>query len=251
MTAKPVIDWNSLDFAAFAKLAGDERLSKYERIGFPDAYRVGYEEAIFADICAKLPRLADSELTIMDIGPGCSDLPRMLIDRCNAQGHRLVLVDSDEMLAQLPDASFIDKRPGLFPKCFDQMTDLCGQVHVLICYSVFHYIFVEANPFEFIDRSLELLAPGGEFLIGDIPNLSKRRRFFSSSAGIAFHRESTGADTAPDVQFNVTTPRMIDDSVVLSVLQRARASGADAYVLPQPDGLPMSNRREDVLIRRP
>jgi hypothetical protein len=35
------------------------------------------------------------------------------------------------------------------------------------------------------------------------------------------------------------------------MLGRARAAGFDAYVLAQPEALPMANRREDLLIRRP
>jgi hypothetical protein len=245
------VDWAALDYSAFARLAGDDRLSKYEKIGFPDSYRAGYEAAIFADLQAKLPRLAERELRVLDIGPGCSDLPHMLIELCRAQGHRLYLIDSEPMLGQLPDADFIVKRPGLFPRDRNAVSDLLGQVNVMICYSVLHYVFVDANPFDFVDLSIELLAPGGEFLIGDIPNVSKRRRFFASEAGVAFHRAFTQTDTLPDVEFNAPAPGMIDDAVILSLLSRARAAGVDAYVVPQPPSLPMSNRREDILVRKP
>jgi hypothetical protein len=251
LTEKPGIDWSQLSFSRFAELATDDRFSKYEKIGFPDSYRKGFEEAIFADICAKLPRLKERELTVLDIGPGCSDLPYMLIELCRTQRHRLCLVDSREMLAQLPDGPFIDKRPGMFPTCRDRLVDLQGGVDVILCYSVLHYVFVEASVFEFIDLSVELLAPGGEFLIGDIPNVSKRRRFFSSAAGIAFHRSFTATETLPDVQHNAAVPGLIDDAVVMALLTRARAAGADAYVVPQAPALPMANRREDILVRKP
>ena len=251
MSRKTAVAWDKLDFAGFARLADDESLSKYEKIGFPDSYRAGHEAAIFADIRAKLPRLAERGLTVLDIGPGCSDLPGMLVDLCRAQGHRLHLVDSPEMLRQLPDADFIEKRPGLFPKDRQAVADLIGRVDVMLCYSVLHYVFVDANPFDFIDLSVELMAPGGEFLIGDVPNVSKRRRFFASEAGVAFHKAFTGTDTAPEVRFNEPAPGMIDDAAVLALLARVRAAGADAYVLPQPPALPMSNRREDILVRNP
>jgi hypothetical protein len=32
---------------------------------------------------------------------------------------------------------------------------------------------------------------------------------------------------------------------------RCRAAGFDAYIVPQRDGLPMSNRREDIFVTRP
>jgi hypothetical protein len=252
MIKKTPVEFHHLDFAGFAERANDKSLSKYEKIGFPDSYRAGYEGAIFADFQSKLPRLLDRELEILDIGPGCSDLPHMLIDLCRSQGHRIHLIDSQQMLEQLPDADFIVKRPGLFPRDRDTASDLVGKIDVMICYSVLQYVFIDANPFDFIDLAIELLAPGGgEFLIGDIPNASKRRRFFASEAGIAFHRAFTQTDTSPDVQFNTPLPGMIDDAVVLALLARARAAGVDAYLLPQPPSLPMSNRREDLLLRKP
>jgi hypothetical protein len=245
------VDWAALDYSAFARLAADDRLSKYEKIGFPDSYRAGFEPAIFADIKAKLPRLNERELKILDIGPGCSDLPHMLIELCRTHGHRLYLIDSEPMLAQLPDANFIVKRPGLFPRDRNAVADLLGQVDVMICYSVLHYVFVDANPFDFIDLSVAVLASGGEFLIGDIANVSKRRRFFASEAGVAFHRAFSQSGTLPEVKFNTPSEGQIDDAVILGLLARARAAGADAYVVPQAPSLPMSNRREDILIRKP
>ena len=250
MPQKPQIAWAELDFAGFARLAGDARLSKYEKIGFPDAYRQGLEPAIFADICSKLPRLAERGRQVLDIGPGCSDLPAMMIGLCDTQGHQLHLVDSAEMLAQLPDKPFVQKYVGMFPQCRDRLDVLHGRVDVILCYSVLHYVFVDADVDEFIDTIVELLAPGGEALIGDIPNGSKRQRFFTSDAGIAFHRAFTGTDTLPPSDENTSANR-IDDAAIIGLLQRARAAGADAYWLPQPASLPMANRREDILIRRP
>lgn len=250
MNRKPDIDWTALDFAGFARLAADDSLSKYEKIGFPDSYRAGFEDKIFADICAKLPRLNERRLVVLDIGPGCSDLPHMLIELCRRQEHRLCLVDSAEMLSRLPDAPFIEKRPGLFPKCRDALADLQNSVSVILSYSVLHYVFVDANVFEFVDMALELLAPGGELLIGDIPNSSKRARFFSSDAGVLFHRKFTGTDTLPKIG-RETVRGILDDAVVMALIARARAAGADSYVLPQHPDLPMANRREDMLIRKP
>jgi SAM-dependent methyltransferase len=247
---KPSIDWSRLDFAAFARLAEDARLSKYEKIGFPDSYRLGLEGEIFADIRRKLPRLEDRERIVLDIGPGCSDLPHMLIDLCGIQAHALYLVDSPEMLALLPDAAFIVKRPGQFPGCRELLADLRQKVDVIVSYSVLHYVMAEANVFAFLDACLELLRPGGELLIGDIPNVSKRRRFFASDSGIAFHRAFTGTDTLPDTATE-TARGSLDDATIAELLLRARAAGADAYVLPQPSSLPMANRREDILIRKP
>lgn len=244
-------NFSGIGFEDFRRLASDSTLSKYERIGFPDSYRKGHEEAIYAEICQKLPALNGKGRRVVDIGPGCSDLPQMLIRHCAAQGHQLSLIDSQEMLAQLPDGQGIEKLPALFPRCPEWIAGHAGSIDVLLSYSVLHYVFVDTNLFGFLDASLSLLAPGGAMLIGDIPNVSKRRRFFASEAGVKFHQQFMKTSEKPVVQFNRLEPEQIDDSVIFGLLERARAAGFDAHVVPQAPALPMANRREDILITRP
>lgn len=243
--------FTNLSFEDFKKLAQDETLSKYERIGFPSSYRSGKEGDIFQDILAKLSALHEKHKTVLDIGPGCSDLPEMLINLCRENQHSLTLIDSVEMLAHLPDDPVVHKVASLYPNCPDVILDLKGKVNVILCYSVFQYILVEVAFFRFLDISLSLLAPGGQFLIGDIPNISKRKRFFASETGIRFHQEFMKTTELPNVSFNEIEHDQIDDAVVFALLQRARAQGFDAYLLPQSSNLPMANRREDILIVRP
>ncbi len=242
----------NLTFDGFRELATAEGLSRYQRIGFPDAYRDGYEAAIYRDVLGKLSNLARREQTVFDIGCGCSDLPFLLSNTCDRQGHTLVLCDSSEMLAHLPDEPFIRKVSGCFPRdSADAVREFAGRVDVVLVYSVLQYVFVDLPLFEFVDACLGLLAPGGQLLIGDVPNVSKRKRFFASAAGVRCHREFTGSDETPAVVFNAPETGKIDDAVVLSILGRARAAGFDAYVVPQASELPMANRREDILITRP
>jgi hypothetical protein len=243
--------FENLTFEDFRRLAADGSLSPHEKIGFPDSYRAGKEEAIFRDICAKLQQLNRGGQVVLDIGPGCSGVARQLIDLCGEREHTLLLVDSQEMLAQLPDRPGVRKFAAYYPRCPELFEQYAGKVDAVLVYSVLHYVFVEGNPFDFLDRTLGLLAPGGGLLLGDVPNVSKRKRFFRSEAGARFHREFTGRDEEPEVSFNRVEPGRIDDSVVVALLLRARSAGFDAYVLPQADDLPMANRREDLLIRRP
>ncbi|MCK9353820.1 MAG: class I SAM-dependent methyltransferase [Gallionella sp.] len=241
----------NLGFEDFRRLAKDETLSKYERIGFPDAYRSGKEECIFQDILSKLTLLEEEGKTVLDIGPGCSDLPRMLVNHCESRRHSLILVDAPEMLDQLPAGPGIEQIAAFYPDCPQLIKERAGAVNVILCYSVLHYIFVETSIFRFLDTSLSLLAPGGQMLIGDIPNISKRKRFFASDTGIKFHQEFMHTTDIPEVRFNQIEQAQIDDAVVMSIIQRTRQQGFDAYVLPQNPHLPMSNRREDILIVRP
>ena len=244
--------FEALTFEGFRDLARDDSLSPYEKIGFPDAYRAGHEEEIFRDIRAKLTNLDRKQQTVLDIGPGVSSLPRQLADLCTANGHRLLLVDAAEVLDHLPDAPNVEKIAARYPdQCPELFTRFGQGVDAVVCYSVLHYVFVEGNVFDFLDRSLGLLAPGGQMLIGDIPNVSKRKRFFGSAAGVRFHQQFTGTDEVPEVVLNRLEPSKIDDAAVFALLGRARAAGFDAYVVPQGAALPLANRREDVLITRP
>ena len=242
--------FDQLDFEKFRALARSDTLSSHEKVGFPNAYREHKEEAIFADMCGKLDSLGGQGKTVLEIGPGCSALPVMLAELCGARGHALMLVDSKEMLDLLPDFAHVNKIAGRYPAVPD-LARHAGAVDTIIAYSVIQYVFAEGNLWDFLDRSLALLRPGGELFLGDIPNMTMRKRFFASAAGAACHREFTGTDALPEVHFNQLEPGQMDDAVVQALLARARAQGFHAWALPQGAALPMANRREDILIRRP
>jgi hypothetical protein len=243
--------FKDLTFDDFRRLASEPALTRHEKVGFPNEYRDGREDDIFGDILRKLPILEQRARTVLEIGPGCSRLPVMLMELCARQGHRLLLVDSAEMLAQLPDAPHVDKIPGRYPEIAAGLERYIGAVDAILAYSVVQYAFAEGNVWSFVDRSLTLLAAGGALLLGDIPNSSMRKRFFASDAGVRCHQNFTGSMELPDVKFNTLEPGQMDDSVVMAVLMRARAQGFHAFVVPQAPELPMSNRREDILIHRP
>lgn len=242
-----------LDYEGFRALAARSDLSANERIGFPDSVRGGRDQDILADIGAKLPALADGAAPglIVDIGPGAGPLAQALVAACQARGHELWLLDSPEMLAALPDASGVTKRPGRFPDITGPLPELAGRADAVLCYSVLHYVFAGQPLIPFLDAAMTLLKPGGALLLGDLPNASMRRRFLSSAAGRAFHRAYSGQDEDPELPIHAATEGEMDDSVLLSLVARARARGFDAWLMPQAPGLPMANRREDILVRRP
>ncbi|MEC5388199.1 class I SAM-dependent methyltransferase [Uliginosibacterium sp. H3] len=243
--------YGNVGFEDFRRMAADDKLSAWEKIGFPDSYRKGLEQDIFLDIARKLPALDGQQQIIIDIGAGCSDLPRKLIDRSIAHRHRLILVDSAEMLGLLPDGTGVEKVAARFPDCPTLIASLQGRVNAVLVYSVFQYVFAEGNTWAFLDACLSMLAPGGSILIGDIPNISRRKRFFASETGIAHHKQFTGRDESPTVSFNRLEPAHIDDAVIMGLIMRCRNAGFDAWVVPQDASLPMANRREDILITRP
>jgi len=164
--------------------------------------------------------------------------------------HQLILIDSKEMLDLIPKKPFIKKIEGYYPNDFKAfISEYVGKVDCVITYSVFHYIFSEGNIFNFIDQTVKLLAPNGHFFIGDIPNETKRKRFFETEQGIKFHQDYLGDKNAHPEQLSYDIEdHKIEDGVLLSILQRYRNFGLETYVLPQSNKLPMSNRREDILI---
>ncbi|HEX8568020.1 MAG TPA: class I SAM-dependent methyltransferase [Pyrinomonadaceae bacterium] len=252
MSAVNTDKFQNLNFAAFKELAKDNSLSAHEKIGFPDSYRAGMEAVIFDDLKKKLPNLNKEKQIVADIGAGCGALAFLFIEHCLKLDHTLVLIDSEEMLAHLPDEKGLIKIPAYYPDdCRDFLDEYAGRVNAVLSYSVLHYVFDEGHLFKFLDATLNLLAVGGECLIGDIPNISKRKRFFASPTGIRFHQEFMNTEAKPEVEFNKIETGQIDDAVLISMMLRARLSGFDAYILPQSDDLPMANRREDFFIKRP
>ncbi len=245
--------YDDFNFATFQKMAQDKKLNQYEKIGFPTKYRQGKEEIIFADILQKLPLLKNGKkLNVLDIGPGCSDLPNYTVTLCKKNGNKLTWCDSSEMLANLPNEKFITKIPGPFPETFDAVKKQNPHgFDVIICYSVFHYIAFEHNIFTFLDKALLLLKDGGQMIIGDIPNFSKRQRFFASKNGIKFHQTFMKTKELPQVEYNTIKEKVIDESMLDAMINRARFSGFDAYLVPQNSELPMSNRRDDLIIQKP
>ena len=242
---------SDIGFDDFKRLALNNNLSKFERINFPDSYRKDTEDLILLDIFEKCPLIKKPMQTILDIGPGCSNLPLKIISNALKLDQNLILIDSSEMLDQLTDHKKITKISSRFPECPAFIKEYQQKVDVIVCYSVFQYIFNEGNIFDFLDTALSLLSTGGQMLIGDIPNISKRKKFLSSKKGKEFHKKYTNSDKDPQLIYNQIENNLIDDSIIFSILNRSRNQGFDAYVLPQKDGLCMSNRREDILIIRP
>lgn len=241
-----------LNYARFILLAQNKNISEHERIGFPDAYRNGFEEAISNDICSKLDNFSKTGGSILDIGCGASPLTDKLVSIFLAAGLKVSLIDSPEMLSHIKEQENVKKIEGCFPKNLSLINDLCSEGYdYILCYSVLHYIFIDANIFDFVDAVISLLKPGGSALIGDIPNISKRKRFFSSTTGKKFHKQFMKTTDDPIVDFFKIEFNQIDDSVLAGMIQRAQALGCDAYLIPQANNLPMHNRRDDLLIRKP
>jgi cyclopropane fatty-acyl-phospholipid synthase-like methyltransferase len=238
----------TLSFHDYQKLAQDESLKTCEKVGFPAAYREGFEHLIFTDIKTKLNSLNMAHGKILDIGAGCSKLSDLIIENAEKLNQELILCDSEEMLKLLADKIFIKKLSGQFPSNIKDFEPYKNKIDGILIYSVINIVMIENNIFNFIDSALDLLKSGGELLIGDIANISKRERFFSSEKGIKYHQEFTKSDSLPELKGLSLQKNTIDDSIVFGILQRYRNFGCETYLLPQNPKLIMYNRREDILI---
>jgi hypothetical protein len=240
-----------IGFEDFRNRARDASLSPAEKIGFPDAVRAGRDDDILKDVLGKLSGLSNPGKLVLDIGCGCSDLPKLLLEFCRENKHRAVLVDSQEMLDLVPNHPSGVKIAGAFPQNVDAIRAQADKYDAILIYSVAQVVFAEANLFAFLDAAVALLDHGGQMLVGDMPNASMRRRFLASPAGCKHHRENYDANSDPVVDFNTLLSGELDDGIVLGCLARYRNAGYNAYVMPQSANLGMANRREDLLICRP
>lgn len=237
--------FSSLTFDDFKKLAKDEKLSKHEKIGFPNEMRASQSKDIFNDICLKLPQLRQKDSTVIDIGIGCGTLSQLIIENSKKLNQQLIANDSDEMLKHLKD---VIKIPGQFPHNIDSLKKYKSKVDAIVCYSVIQYVHPSENVFLFIDAALSLLKSGGSMLIGDVPNFSMRNRLLLSPTGIAYHQKYMKTDSLPEPLQYKEIGNDFDDALVSSVWMHYRLRGYNVFIMPQPNNLPMANRREDILI---
>lgn len=246
------IDYDNLGYDVFKKLATNPLLNQHERVGFPPSYRENKIDFIFNDILNKLTNLNSEKIRFLDIGPGWSELTKRILDHCEQKNHEVVLIDSEEMLHLIPSYPNITKISGKFP---DEMNKLegIGKFDVILTYSVIQYVFAESNIFKFMDLATSMLNEEGQFLVGDIPNISMKKRFLASETAKIYHNTHYAQQGAPFPIpiFNNLEINHIDDGVLIGLLWRLRISGFHAFFLPQDTNLPMSNRREDLLVVRP
>ena len=123
----------------------------------------------------------------------------------------------------------------------------------IIVYSVLHYLENENEVLKFIYKATSLLAPGGKILFGDIPNISKKIRFQSSSYGKEFIKEWERKQAeSKNINHLPNDDKIIefDDDFILRILKKLRDDNYQAYVLPQPPELPFGYSREDILLEK-
>jgi hypothetical protein len=238
---------DQLTFDDFRRLALRGDLSRSARIGFGEGLRSGNADAILADLRSKLTHLDLPSVRVVDVGAGCGELTSALLAHGASLQQDLTLVDSDEVLAAIDSPVPFRKVAGRFP---ENVTQIPGDADVVLCYSVLQYVAKEGSLLRFLDGLLGLLRPGGQCLIGDVPNASMRRRFMAGPAGRAYHAANYGTDPEPLLRAGIDHDEL-NDGMIIGLLLRAREMGFHAFTMPQAWTLPMATRREDLLFVRP
>lgn len=227
--------------------AKDTNISKYEKIGFNDKLRSSEIELnIFNDIVTKCEIENKTNLKILDLGCGCSDLLYYFIDHCKKNKNELHLIDSEEMLGLCED-DFVKKHQGKFPFDFQKfIKDYESYFDIIICYSVIQHIYEDPNNnvYLFINNLVKLLSKNGKLFIGDIPNTLKQNRFISSDKGRKLHEQW---NITPK-KHNTLEENRMDDFFIINILSQYRNYMFETYLLKQPDILPMNYVRDDLLL---
>tara|TARA_B100000886_G_C20377204_1_gene472289 strand:- start:13 stop:774 length:762 start_codon:yes stop_codon:yes gene_type:complete len=244
--------FSNLSFEKFKELAKNKNISKFNRVGFPDKYREGQEELILKDLISKVNILSRKYQKVLEIGPGCSNLAHIIINFVLQNKSELTLIDSKEMLDNLPDNNGIKKEFGMFPNQFHSfIRERKEYFNAIITYSVIQYIFKETDFWEFLVSSITMLKKGGILFLGDIPNISMRKRFLNSDEGIKFQNSFYKNKSISQKEEAYNENKEINDIFIMDILIRARNMGCHAWVVPQLHDLTFSNRREDIIIKKP
>ncbi|MCH9845766.1 MAG: GDP-mannose 4,6-dehydratase, partial [Alphaproteobacteria bacterium] len=249
-----ILDFKTTKFSyeTHQELAKNPHLSGHERVGFPNHYREGRDGFIVEDITVKLKFTDNQYGKLLDIGCGASSVTNLLLEQCHQSYIDAVLNDSPEMLANIDSKREYKKIAGRFPLVFDECMKYAPQGYdMILSYSVLQLVHSSGgNIFDFLDAIMSALKVGGIALLGDIPNQSKRKRFFSNETGIAFHQSYTKTNETPIVQHYQVERGIISDGMLQALVSYAHSAGCDAYILPQAKNLPFANRRDDLMIQK-
>ena len=209
------------------------------------------EKLIVKDVVQKLDIRPDDRLLEIGCGPGNLLIPlSFMLQSAVGIDHPSVC---KYLKARLTDpkiqtigCNFLDYEPAS-DEAFDKV----------LLYSVVNTLSDYEEAVEFIDKAVGLVAAGGRFLLGDIANIDRKKRFLRSETGKKFEAEwrmSLACDPKHPWQSKLPRDRRVfqpNDRFVVSLMERYRARGYDTYVLAQPADLPFGCTREDLLVSRP
>lgn len=206
------------------------------------------EKHALHDIISKLALVPSDDLLEVGCGAGNLLIPLSFLV------HSVTGVDHQNLLNKLKVRLPIDSaHMTLVPENF-LTANIKKTFSKILIYSVIHYLKDEKDLATFIKKVSTLLRPGGIMLIGDIPNADKKVRFLASKKGkefsAAWQRQVKSAGEVHTPKPADTSLIQVNDKVVDNMIHTLTAMGLSAQVVPQPESLPISHTREDVIAVR-
>lgn len=202
------------------------------------------EREIVRDVMAKLDIRSDD--SVLDIGCGVG----LLAGPLSFIASSVTGVDHAEVIEVLRK-----RCPGV-----EALSGDFGEVNLgdrkyskILIYNVAQALPDKQSVASFLKKALDHLHPGGRLLVGDMPNIDKKRRFQSTRFGVEFEKmwaSRNGSSSTFVTDDLLPEDRRIEftDEVVASIFLQVRSWGYDVFVLPQPEHLPWGFTREDLLI---
>jgi len=236
-----------IEFKNYGLRASVKGLSPTE-IGGRYSSQASAEKRIIMDITKKLDIQPEDRFLDIGCGPGLTLIPvSYMCSSSSGIDHPEVIKYLRKRIGQceinLIGGNFLEISLNEF---FDK----------ILIYGVLQTLSDQDEVLDFISRALDLLMPGGRLLLGDISNISKKKRFQLSGFGKRFEKnwDSNNGFEKNEKKAQFPGDQKIvtfDDNLVLDMIMFIRKKGLDAYILPQPSNLPFGFTREDILVIKP
>ena len=128
----------------------------------------------------------------------------------------------------------------------------------ILIYSLVHYLKNTEELFKLIRKSFQILNKNGILLIGDIPNIDKKKRFknFINFKKINNEWQSNNLKLTPiekEIENKLEIDKKIikiNDKLIYDILKKYTNNKSECYLLKQNKKLPMNNTRVDILIKK-
>ena len=211
--------------------------------------------AIVDDVKSKL-RL-DRSRRLLEIGCNVG----LLLSPLAAEVREAVGVDHPSLVAKYREV-WVPENATLVPGYWPDV-EVDGRFDRILVCSVIQGLPSKETARRFIDACVDALCPGGLLLLADLPNEDMRQRYLDSNSGTRIAKEYDSVrerSRARDVKGEYSSrdrifsrahaDTFLDDGFCLDLLKDMRSRRLDAFVLPQPPGLPFYLSREDILISR-
>ncbi len=228
-------------------------LNDYPLISGRYSFQKEAEKYIQLDIIKKLKIKPDDTCLEIGCGIGTILIPiSFLVKKITGIDHNLVIEKLKERFTNSNNVTLV---PGNFLDLKINLT-----YNKIIVYSVLHYLKDEKEVFDFIEKTVSILAPDGKILFGDIPNKSRKNRFLLSLQSKEFIKEwerKKMKEEKDNSQLSIIKNLPVDkknvefdDDFILKIIKKLRDDGFHAYVLSQPPELPFGFTREDILVEK-